>query len=158
LGISLLVEFCCGVEHCCNKKVGSRKNLLNRTPFMLGTFDFPFPHPHSLDVSEDETHKKFSYQRFPLLSTHRLLLLPQLHGRFVFLKLVTPVGVDFLIVIAFVRRSASVGEIRVDFRGLKRLLSSSPMSIDIYDVATQQRATQVTIIASCIALVRRHDH
>jgi hypothetical protein len=35
--------------------------------------------------------------------THCLLLLPRLHGRFVFLELVTPVGVNFLIVIAFVR-------------------------------------------------------
>lgn len=35
--------------------------------------------------------------------TYCLLFLPRLHGRFVFFKLVTPVRVNFLIVIAFVR-------------------------------------------------------
>jgi arginine exporter protein ArgO len=39
--------------------------------------------------------------------TYCLFLLPRLHGRFVFLKLVTPVGVNFLIVIAFVWWSTS---------------------------------------------------
>jgi hypothetical protein len=36
LGISLLLlEFCCGVEHCCNKS-DSHKNLLNRTLSSFG--------------------------------------------------------------------------------------------------------------------------
>lgn len=43
-----------------------------------------------------------------MVATYCLLLLPRLHCRFVFLKLVTPVGVNFLIVIAFVRCSTSV--------------------------------------------------
>lgn len=41
------------------------------------------------------------------INTYCLFLLPGLHGRFVLLELVAPVGVDFLIVIALVRWSAS---------------------------------------------------
>ena len=47
------------------------------------------------------------YQRF---LTYRLPFLPHLHGRFVFLEFVTPVGVNFLIVVAFIWGSASVRE------------------------------------------------
>lgn len=43
--------------------------------------------------------------------TYRFLFLPELHCRFVLFKLVTPIGVNFLIVVAFLRGSAS-GEIR----------------------------------------------
>lgn len=48
-------------------------------------------------------HEIHFSSKTPSLDTHCLLLLPRLHGRFVFLELVTPVGVNFLIVIAFVR-------------------------------------------------------
>lgn len=48
-----------------------------------------------------------------IIITYSLLLLPRLHGRFVFLEFVTPVGVNFLIVIAFVRWRTSGKRIHI---------------------------------------------
>lgn len=103
-GISLLVEFDCGVEHCCNKN-GSHKNLLNRTLFRFGLSSC-----FAVDVESEfrprDTHCKSFIRYFD--SAYRLLFLPQLHCRLVLLKLMTPVGVYLLIVVAFIWGSASV--------------------------------------------------
>jgi hypothetical protein len=50
---------------------------------------------------------KNNKKKYSSFITYRLLLFPHLHSRFVFLELVTPVRVNFLIVIAFVRCCAS---------------------------------------------------
>jgi hypothetical protein len=55
-------------------------------------------------ISEDKEEKSFIHQTRIDFVTHHLSLFPYFHGRFVFLKLVTPVSVNFLIIIAFAWR------------------------------------------------------
>lgn len=100
LGISLLaVVFGCGGEHCCNKAAVIKIYWIERF--------------YALDLCLSVESPKDTQTRGLIgdssVLTYRLPLLPQLHGRFVFLKLVTPVSVNFLIVVALVRCGASVG-------------------------------------------------
>lgn len=68
-----------------------------------------------------------------------MLLLPGLHGRFVLLELVAPVGVDLLVVVALVRRCASVG-----------------IHGDV--VTAQERSPQMAIIPATVGLVHGNHH
>lgn len=73
------------------------------------------------------------------LDTHHLLLLPRLHRRLVLLKLMAPVWVDFLVVVAFGRRRASV-------------------SIDSHIIRTQKRRSHPAIVSSSVSFCYRNYH